>query len=329
MGGDHGPAEIVAGALRSALARPDIEILLVGSPERLGQLLPSPVPANLRTVAAEQVVEMSEHPAKALREKPESSIAVAARLVRDGEAQAFLSAGNTGASMAAALLHLGRIRGIARPAIAITTPTPSGPVVLLDAGANADTKPEYMEQFGIMGASYAACLYAIDKPKVGLLNIGEEKTKGSQLYQASYELLSSNRSLHFIGNIEGRDFLGGKADVVVADGFVGNVVLKVMEGLSEMLFAELKTIAAGSLIARIGGALLSPSLKDLKAKLDHEEYGGAQLLGVQGGCFIAHGGSRAKAIANAIDVASRMVRTGVVEAIAARVSEGGAVSSDD
>lgn len=318
MGGDYAPEAIVAGALSAARADAGLSVVLVGDEDAI-MTYAGELPPNARIHAASQTIAMSEHPAMALREKPDASIVAAAKLVKEGEAQAFVSAGNTGAAMAAALLHLGRIEGVARPAIAVVVPLATGPVVLLDAGANADSKAEYMAQFGIMGSAYASCVLGVDNPKVGLLNIGQEKSKGSQLYQAAHDLLDSTNSINFIGNVEGRDFFQGKADVIVADGFVGNVALKVAEGLSEMLFSELKATIADSVIAKLGGFLLRSGLEELKAKLDYEEYGGAQLLGVRGFCVIAHGGSRAKAIANAVRVAARVVRNDVVQTIATQI----------
>lgn len=327
MGGDWGSGEIVEGVLLAARDDASLRVILAGDEESIRSA--GEMPSAVEIEPAAQVIEMSEHPARALKEKPNASVAVAARLVKEGRAGAFVSAGNTGATMAAALFHLGRIPGVARPAIAVVTPTSAGPVVLLDAGANADTKVEYMGQFAQMGSAYASCLLAIDNPRVGLLNIGEEKAKGSIFYQSSYELLAKSPSLEFVGNVEGRDFFRGRADVVVADGFTGNVVLKIMEGLAEMLFSELKAAAESSVSGKMGGALLSGPVREMRARFDYEEYGGAQLLGVRGGCVIAHGSSRAKAIANAVRVAATMIRSDVVEAIARRLGEGGTASEKD
>lgn len=318
MGGDLAPDETVAGAVAVAREDPQLSIVLVGDPERVSAL-GCELPANVTLEVAHRAITMSDHPAKAVREKTDASVVVSAQLVRDGRAGAMVSAGNTGATMAAALLYLGRIEGIARPAIAVVVPTPAGPVVLVDAGANADCKPEYLVQFALMGSDYAACVLGIDTPKIGLLNIGEEESKGTQLYQAAHRLMRQVTSINFVGNIEGRDLFTGSAHVAVADGFVGNMVLKVMEGLSEMLFAELKRAVTASAGAQLGGILLRPQLARLKAEVDYEEYGGAQLLGVNGGCIIAHGASRAKAIANAVRVAAQVVRKDVVDAIATHV----------
>lgn len=321
MGGDFAPEEIVKGAVTAAQSDADLEVLLVGDPDSIRRA--GDLPHNVEVVRSSDVIEMCEQPAKAVRDKKDASVVIAARLVKEGRAGAFVSAGNTGAAMAAALLELGRIRGISRPAIAIVVPTPNGPVVLLDAGANADCKAEYMAEFGLMGSAYAAGLLGIDRPRVGLLNIGEEKSKGSQLYQAANALLAQSPSIEFVGNIEGRDLFEAKADVAVADGFVGNMILKVMEGLSEMLFAELKGAIADSITTKLGGLMLQSGLRELKAKIDYEEYGGTQLLGVKGGCIIAHGGSRAKAMANAVRTAARVVRSDVVAAMATQIGEGG------
>lgn len=318
MGGDFAPGEVVAGAVAAAREDESIGLILVGD-EAAIRSAAADMPTNVEIVHSSDIIQMSEQPAKAVREKKDASIVVSARLVKEGRAGAFVSAGNTGAAMAAALLHMGRIRGIARPAIAIVLPTPNGPVVLLDAGANADCKPDYMVQFGVMGSAYASCLLGVDSPKVGLLNIGEEKSKGSQLYLTAHELLAATPSVNFIGNVEGPDLFEAKADVAVADGFVGNMVLKVIEGFAEMLFAELKDAIADSLTTKVGGLLLRPGLRDLKKRVDYEEYGGTELLGVCGGCVIAHGGSKAKAITNAVKVGARVIRNDVVETIAAQV----------
>lgn len=317
MGGDFAPRELVEGAARAASQDSRLQLLLVGDEEAF-RVSGADLPANVEIVGAGEAIEMCEQPAKAVREKRDASVVVAARLVREGRAGAFVSAGNTGAAMAAALLHLGRIPGISRPAIAIVVPTPRGPVVLLDAGANADSKPQHMAQFGMMGSAYAACLLGIKSPRVGLLNIGEEKSKGSRLYLAAHEELTGASSVNFVGNVEGRDLFEAKVDVAVADGFVGNMILKVMEGLAEALFTELKGTISESVTSKLGGLLLRQGLKELRAKVDYEEYGGAQLLGVNGGCIIAHGGSKAKAIANAVRVASRVIRSSVVDKIAAQ-----------
>lgn len=319
MGGDFAPREVVAGALGAARADPDLRVILVGDLAAIRPLVTG-APDNVELHHASQAIGMSEHPAKSVREKTDAPVVVAARLVKEGKAGAFVSAGNTGAAMSAALVHMGRVEGVARPAIAVVAPAPKGPVVLLDAGANADCKPEWMAQFGVMGAAYSACLLKVDNPKIGLLNIGQESGKGSQLYQAAHELLGATEGICFVGNVEGGDLFEAKADVVVTDGFTGNVVLKVVEGVSEMLFEQLREAMTASAFARIGGLMLRSRLGAVKAKIDHEEYGGAQLLGVNGGCVIAHGGSKAKAIGNALRVAAQVVRNEVVAAIAAQVS---------
>jgi len=321
MGGDYAPREAVEGAVRAALSDAALTVLLVGETGAMRKIA-GDLPQNVELVEAPGLIEMSEQPARAVRDKTDASVVVAARLVKEGRAGAFVSAGNTGAAMAAALLYLGRIRGISRPAIAIVVPTPNGPVVLLDAGANADCKPEFLAEFGVMGSAYASRLLGVANPRVGLLNIGEEKSKGSQLYQAAHELLAQTESINFIGNVEGRDLFEAKAHVAVADGFVGNMVLKVAEGLSEMLFEELKGAISDSVTNKLGGLLLRSGLRELKAKVDYEEYGGTQLLGVQGGCVIAHGGSKAKAMANAVRAASRVITSDVVQTMSAQIQRG-------
>ncbi len=321
MGGDYAPRQVVEGALQAARGDAALGVLLVGKTEAIREIA-GDVPPNVELVEAPGVIEMSEQPARAVRDRADASVVVASRLVKEGRAGAFVSAGNTGAAMAAALLHLGRIEGISRPAIAVVVPTPKGPVVLLDAGANADCKPEFLAEFGVMGSAYASRLLGVSDPRVGLLNIGEEKSKGSQLYRAAHALLAETESINFIGNIEGRDLFEAKAHVAVADGFVGNMVLKVAEGLSEMLFEELKGAISDSVTAKLGGLLLRSGLRELRAKVDYEEYGGTQLLGVNGGCVIAHGGSGAKAIANAVRVASRVINSDVVEAMSRQIQKG-------
>jgi len=311
MGGDHAPGEIVRGAV--AAAREKIaDIILVGDKRRLEpELNPLHPPANLEIVHTEQVVAMDEQPALALRRKREASIIVATRLVKEGRAAAVVSAGSTGAQMAAALLILGRSGKIQRPAIATIIPTLKGPKLLLDAGANVDCRPEHLYEFALMGNVYAARVMGIHEPRVGLLNIGTEACKGNEQTLGAYNLLK-DAPLNFIGNIEGRDILAGDTDVIVCDGFVGNVLLKFGEGMAQVLFTMIGREIKNSFRARLGAALVLPALRGLKKQVDYTEYGGAPLLGVQGVSIICHGSSNARAIKNAIKVAVRCVEQGLV-----------------
>jgi glycerol-3-phosphate acyltransferase PlsX len=322
MGGDHAPREIVAGAADAAREL-DVEVILAGPADRLKEELrhvPAPArPEALRIVDAPEVIGMAEAPAMALRRKRRSSIAVALDLVRRGEADAMVSAGNTGAVMAAALLTLRPIEGIDRPAIAAVLPTQRGRAIMLDAGANVDCRPKHLLQFGVMGSVYAARVLGIDSPRVGLLSNGEEDTKGNELVIRAAELLRRS-GLRFIGNVEGRGVFAGAADVVVCDGFVGNVVLKFGEGLALGIFSLLREELSRGLLVRLGVALARPRLKALALRLDHTEYGGAPLLGVDGICIVSHGSSKARAVRNAIGLAAESVRARMVEAIRADVA---------
>lgn len=310
IGGDYAPQEIIKGGIE-AQRDSEVKILLVGPQKLLREQIAGYGADFLEIVDAPEVIEMGEKAAQAVRAKEHSSPMVAAKLCREQRADGFVSAGNTGAVMAAALLTWGRIPGVKRPAIAIVIPTPSGPVLLLDAGANADCKPENLLQFAQMGSAYARKILNIDNPSVGLLNVGEEESKGSELYQQAHQLLKAS-SLHFLGNIEGRDIVHAKVNVVVCDGLTGNIVLKLLEGTTEVFFSEIKNKIKESFLTRMAGAVLAPGLLDLKKKLDYEEYGGAPLLGLNGVCIISHGKSKAKAIKNAIRVAKRMVLNNVV-----------------
>ncbi|MHB1323059.1 MAG: phosphate acyltransferase PlsX [Coriobacteriia bacterium] len=316
MGGDHAPEVVTAGVRRALAADPSLRVMLVG---------PAAVVEPLRTerctpVPAEEVIGMGEHPAAAVRAKTDSSIVVACRLVKSGNAQGFFSAGSTGACMAAATLVMGRIPGISRPAIAAVIPAAARPVVLLDVGANADVKPEMLVQFAAMGTAYAEAVLGVTEPSVALLNIGEEPTKGSSLAQEAYALLAAGTP-GFVGNVEGRDVPAGTADVIVTDGFTGNVTLKVLEGLAATLFGELKSTLTATPLTRLAAMVVAPALRGLKVRLDPEAYGGAPLLGVNGVCIIGHGGSRESAIANGVAAAARAVRGQLTTRIAFALAE--------
>ncbi|MFH1826058.1 MAG: phosphate acyltransferase PlsX [bacterium] len=307
MGGDHAPAEIVKGAI---LASQELqaEIILVGDPKKLSHELKS---TKLPIVAASQVIGMNEHPAQAVKQKKDASINVAIALVKDGKADGIVSAGNTGALMAASLFKLGRIPGVERPAIATVFPLPTGNVVLLDMGANVDCKPKHLEQFAVMGSLYAQHILHLDNPRVALLNIGEEKEKGNELTREAWPLLNDS-PINFIGNIESREVLEGKANVVVCDGFVGNLVLKFAESFTVYTYKMLKEELSKGVLSKVGLALLLPALLKLRKKISSDEYGGAPLLGISGVVIKAHGRAKAKAIKNAIREAVEGVRENLV-----------------
>lgn len=317
MGGDNAPLVVVQGA--AAAARAGIPVTLVGPEDRLKDELArlgGVPPAGLEIHHAPQVVEMGEHPSDVLRQKAQSSIAAGVDLVRDGVADGFVSAGNTGAAMAFALLHLGRLPGVERPALGAVFPTHQGHCLLLDAGANADSKPSYLVQFAHMGVAYSRQVLGVASPTVGLLNIGEEATKGSQFTLEVYDLLQQS-GLPFRGNVEGKDVTRGVTDVVVTDGFTGNVTLKAAEGTAEFIMATLREALTAQWHVKLLAALLRPSLRAVGRRLDYAEVGGAPLLGVKGVVVVAHGRSNARAIENAIRVAARAVDGRLLEAITA------------
>ncbi len=310
LGGDRGPAEIVAGAL--AARSPSVTPILYG-------------PADLDTGGLElreaaDVIEMHEKPAEAVRSKPNSSLVAAVRAVADGDADAVVSAGNTGAMLAAGLLALRRLPGVMRPAIAVPIPAKRGPCVLIDAGANADARPEHLVQFATMGAVFAEEILGISNPEVRLLSIGEEAEKGNQLALEAHELLAGS-DLNFTGNTEGRDLLEGAADVVVTDGFTGNVALKTVEGTIRTLLEALRAEITATPTGKLGGLLIRPASRRLRARLDPDVHGGAYLLGLRGLAVIAHGNSSSTAITNAVRLAARGVEHDVVGRLAARLPQ--------
>jgi len=319
MGTDYGPKEIIAGAME-AVKEYDCEVVLVGDEKIINETIGTDHP-RLLVKHASQVIEMNEHPGIAVKAKPDASIVVATELLHSGECDALVSAGSTGAAVAAALFHLGRIRGVGRPSIATPIPSLTGITVVLDSGAKVDAKPEHMVQSAIMGSIYAEHMLGIKNPRVGLLNIGEEENKGNEQTLATYPLLKKETLINFIGNVEGRDINQGTVDVVVCDGFVGNVVLKFAEGFAQALMKLIKdAIVEGGLLPKLGGLLIMPPLKKLRKRLDVAEYGGALLLGVKAPFFICHGSSRAKAIKSAIGAAVAGVKSDVVNEIAAAVA---------
>jgi len=307
LGGDKAPAEIVEGAKQAVAA--GIPVLLVGPADLADR-------GDLPLHVATEFIDMHEDPASSVRNKKDSTLVVSADLVRDGIASAMISAGNTGATMASALLRMGRIKGVKRPAIATPIPVPgSTPTVMLDAGANAEVEPEWMTQFAVMGSVYANARYGIERPRVGLLSIGEEPGKGDTLRKKSFELLSAMDNINFIGNVEGRDIMTPDVDVVVTDGFTGNVALKTLEGTMRMIVKELFASIGEPQYKEHADALM-PALLDLYSKFDPDSTGGAILLGVDGVCIISHGSSSARAMLNGIKVAKDMVECDMVGLIA-------------
>ncbi len=315
MGGDYAPAEIVKGAVAAARDL-GVRVALVGRPDDIAACLArsGPRPNTVSIVSASEVIAMDESPALAARQKKDSSIAVGLRLVRHGQADAFVSAGNTGAVMAGAIMHLGRIRGVERPSLVALMPLSGRLTVFLDVGANADCKPVYLLQFAQMAAAYMERVWKRERPTVALLNIGEEESKGSTLAQEAYALLAAS-GLNFIGNVEGRDVPFGKADVVVTDGFTGNVVVKTMEGMAEYIQGEIRGAIRSRPWYAAAGALLLPAFATVRKNLDYREYGAGPLLGVNGLVFVGHGRSDARAIVSALRVAREAVVSGMLEAL--------------
>jgi glycerol-3-phosphate acyltransferase PlsX len=312
MGGDRAPGEIVAGALQAA-GELGVGVLLVGREEEVTPLLPAGGATDgVEVLDAREVVTMHDEPAAAARTKKDSSLVRAARAVREGHAQAMVGAGNTGATMAAALLKMGRIRGIARPAIAVPIPVPNGerPQLLIDGGSTVDCAPEWLAQFARMGREYARTRLGVDEPRVGLLSNGEEPGKGDELRKEAYPLLEKVEG--FAGNVEGRDLMHGTVDVVVTDGFTGNVALKSLEGALRAAVALVFGVLDSTPEAREAGKVITPLLLAAAAEIDPDTTGGAALLGIDGVCVISHGASSARAIVNAIRVAAECVDTDVV-----------------
>jgi glycerol-3-phosphate acyltransferase PlsX len=319
MGGDFAPDEIVKGALLAAAEYP-IHILLVGKSEVLREKLGVKAPSNIEIVDAREVVEMEDTALAPIRKKRNSSVRVCANLVKEGRAAAMVSAGHTGASMTSAYMVLGTIEGVSRPALAAIVPNVKGHTILLDVGANVDTKPQQLREFAVMGHFYAQMIFGIEAPRVGVLSIGEEEGKGNELTRETFRVLKET-GLNFIGNAEGRDIYNGNADVVVCDGFVGNVVLKASESLAEMVSRTLKEELSRSLKRKAGALLAKNAFASLKKRMDYSEYGGAPLLGVRGGCIVCHGRSNAKAIKNAIRVAREFAVNHIDEKIQSKVGD--------
>jgi len=317
MGGDHAPREVIRGAVH-AFREHDLPIVLVGKEELIREELRRTGAKGIEVQHASDVVEMHDVLGVAIRKK-NSSLRVGLNLVAEGKAASFVSAGNSGAVMAGALMILRKIRGVDRPAIPATIPTPTGPIVLIDAGANVECKPDNMVQFGYMGDAYARKILGISRPRVGVVSIGEEDSKGTDLTRETSSLFRKT-DLYFVGNLEGRDFFAGKADVFVCDGFVGNIILKTMEGMATALLDFLREEILKSQMAKVGAVLAGGAIRRVKRKLDYAEYGGAPLLGVKGGVVICHGSSDARAMKNAIRSAGSLHRHGVEEEIARAIS---------
>ena len=341
MGGDFAPAEIVAGALVAARKNHEIHVVLVGDEGAIRAHLPADAPENIAIHPASQVVGMGESPSQAVRAKKESSMAVAFQLQKEGAVDATLSAGNTGATMAFALMTLGRIPGIDRPGIATVFPTAKNPLILMDAGANIDCKPAHLADFALMGAAYVPVIRGIipeerDKfergalPTVGVLSVGEEESKGNALSKAAFPLVKAGAArgtYRFYGNVEGRDVGQGTVDVIVCDGFVGNVVLKMAEGFARTFLDALRDSLISSLPSKLAAILLRPALRRLKQRFDHTGYGGANLLGINGACIICHGSARSNSVASAIRIAKLAVEIDVSARIREAVASG-AVSGE-
>jgi glycerol-3-phosphate acyltransferase PlsX len=321
MGGELGPEEMVAGAIQ-AVDESDLDVALVGDEKILHSILKkqSLASSRLHVVHASQTVFMDESPFEAIRKKKDSSIVRSFDCVKNGEADAVVSAGNSGATMASAIKSLGRLENIARPGIASIFPTLKKPLVMMDVGANVDCRPQHLFQFGVMGAAFSDNLFKIKQPSIGLLSIGEEGGKGNVLVKSAHELFRKS-SLNFIGNVEGRDIFQGDVDVIVCDGFVGNVCLKVSEGLAEAIIAMLRTEMSKSFMAKMGYLLAKKAFGKFSKRVDYAEYGGAPLLGVNGTGIVCHGRSNAKAIKNAIKVAAEMIRSKVNDHILQLLSE--------
>jgi glycerol-3-phosphate acyltransferase PlsX len=327
MGGDHGPAVVVEGAA-AAVREFGASVILVGDRDaierEIARLDMGRIGLEIRH--ASQVVGMAETPSVALRRKRDSSLRIAAELVRDGHASAFISAGNTGAAMAIAMFVIGVLRGIDRPAIAAVLPSLKRYTVLLDVGANVAPKPWHLFQYALMGHVYARDILGVEKPRVGLLSVGEEEGKGNELTKEAYDQLKES-SLNFMGNVEGRDIYNGSCDVVVTDGFTGNVSLKISESLAEMLGAMIKEELTRDVRSKVGAALAMPAFARFRKRVDYTEMGGAPLLGIDGAAIICHGASPVKAIKNAVRVAAEWAKAGLNEhikaALEAEVARGG------
>ena len=324
MSGEKEPSELIAGALKALKEEKEIELTLIGEYDIISEELAKTDfdSKRLKIENSDEIITMDESPIKALRKKKNATVNVGAKLLKKSKIDAFISPGNTGSVMAAGLLRVGRIKGISRPPIAIQFPAVNGSTLVLDNGANTDCSPKNLKQFALMGQLYAENVMKIDKPKVALLNIGEEKTKGNNLTKESFEVLSNDQRIkNFIGNVEGRDIFSNKVDVVVTDGFVGNIVLKTTEGAASFFLDLIKESFKTNLRSKIAAFLIKPYLKKVLNKIDYRQYGGAPLLGVNGVVIISHGGSDDTAIYNAIKAAKRTVKEDIVKLIKAELEK--------
>ena len=318
MGGDNAPGEIIKGCLMAVQEMKDVRILLSGTPETVEKAVSGA--ERIEFIPASEIIDPHEAPLLAVRRKHDSSMVKCALAVKEGRAQAMVSAGSTGAVLACGILRIGRIQGIDRPALAPVLPGMKKPFLLIDAGANVDCQPEHLRQFGLMGSVYMEKVLGVKEPSVMLANIGEEPEKGSRLYKEAHQLMAAQTAYRFAGNIEGREIPTGAADVVVADGFDGNLLLKYTEGMAGALTGMLKAEMLSSTRTKLGALLVKPALRAFKKRLDYEQYGGAPLLGVAGAVVKAHGSSNAVAVMNAVRQARRMVEGDIVGLIASGVS---------
>ena len=319
MGGDNAPGEIIKGCLMAVQEMKDVRILLSGTPETVEKAVSGA--ERIEFIPASEIIDPHEAPLLAVRRKHDSSMVKCALAVKEGRAQAMVSAGSTGAVLACGILRIGRIQGIDRPALAPVLPGMKKPFLLIDAGANVDCQPEHLRQFGLMGSVYMEKVLGVKEPSVMLANIGEEPEKGSRLYKEAHQLMAAQTAYRFAGNIEGREIPTGTADVVVADGFDGNLLLKYTEGMAGALTGMLKAEMLSSTRTKLGALLVKPALRAFKKRLDYEQYGGAPLLGVAGAVVKAHGSSNATAVMNAVRQARRMLEGDVAGLIARGVSE--------
>ncbi|MDD5658441.1 MAG: phosphate acyltransferase PlsX [Actinomycetota bacterium] len=321
MGGDYAPLEILKGAYEAYL-KYDAEIILVAIKDKIEKIASdSGIDLSVfKIVECSQEVLMDEHPGDVVKHKKDSSIHIGTKLLAEYERGAFISAGNTGAVMACSLFNVKRMKGVLRPGIAITVSLAGKPLVIIDVGANTDCKPQYLKQFAFMGKIFSEKVLNITSPKVGLINVGSEERKGSELTIEAHNMLKESKEINFIGNIEGKDLFKGIADVAVCDGFTGNILLKSIEGLAALFFSEIKKILFANFTSKVCAAILKKPLKNMKDKFDYEEYGGTFLIGVNGIVIIAHGSSKAKAITNSVRVAIEGQKNRIIEKIAKEIN---------
>ena len=318
-GGDDAPKVVADGVLLALAEDPALKVVLVGRESSVAEVA-AEFPDRIEPVITTEIIDMSDHPAQAVRQKKDSSIVVGCKLVHEGRADGFFSAGSTGGCLTAATVLIGRLKGVARPAIATVLPAPGRPVVLLDCGANADCKPEYLLQFAHMGRAYSECFLGTTDPQVGLLNNGTEETKGSELAIAAHQVLAEQLP-SFVGNVEAGGMLSGACDVAVTDGFSGNIALKTLEGTANLIFKALKQIMTASLGNKLAGAKLKGDLKKFKDTIDPDVYGGAPLLGIRSVCIIGHGSSNAEAIKNGIKACAKAVRDELPQRIGEAIAQ--------